>query len=165
MATSGRMRLTKILMQPRKKKKPQLLEAASKTRWNIVRGDTVQVIKKNHPDYGKQGNVMQVNRKADRVTIEGINLGVKRLKGNPNLGTKGRSIMKERSLHYSNVNLVDPVTGLPTRVSKRYLEDGSKVRVSKRSGAVIPRPDILTVRRNPLSQHIGDKDSVDADVW
>ena len=139
MATSGRMRLTKILMQPRKKKKPQLLEAASKTRWNIVRGDTVQVIKKNHPDYGKQGNVMQVNRKADRVTIEGINLGVKRLKGNPNLGTKGRSIMKERSLHYSNVNLVDPVTGLPTRVSKRYLEDGSKVRVSKRSGAVIPR--------------------------
>merc|ERR1712232_551921 len=94
---------------------------------------------------------MQVNRKADRVTIEGINLGVKRMKG--------------RSLHYSNVNLVDPVTGLPTRVSKRYLEDGSKVRVSKRSGAVIPRPDILTVRRNPLSQHIGDKDSVDADVW
>ena len=126
-------------MKPRNKRKPQLIEAAKKTRWNILRGDAVQVIERKHPEFGKQGTVMEVNRKADRVTIKGVNLGVKHVKGNPELGTKGRTIMKERSIHYSNVNLVDPVTGLPTRVYRKFLEDGTKVRVSKRSGAVIPR--------------------------
>ena len=135
----GRMRLTKILMQPRNKKKPQLIEAAKKTRWNILRGDTVQVIERKHPEFGKQGTVLEVNRKADRLTVKGVNLGVKHIKGNADLGTAGRRIMTERSMHYSNVNLVDPVTGLPTRVYRKFLEDGTKVRVSKRSGAVIPR--------------------------
>ena len=140
MATSlGRMRLTNILMQPRNKKKPQLIEAAKKKSWNIVRGDNVQVVNRKHPEFGKQGTVLEVNRKADRVTVKGVNLGVRHLKGNPDLGTKGRRIMKERSMHYSNVNLVDPVTGLPTRVSRKYLEDGTKVRIAKRSGAVIPK--------------------------
>ena len=57
--------------------------------------------------------------------------------------------MKERSIHYSNVNLVDPVSGLPTRISRKFLEDGTKVRIAKRSGAVIPRPEILQFRKSP----------------
>mmetsp|Transcript_27988 Transcript_27988/g.43508 ORF Transcript_27988/g.43508 Transcript_27988/m.43508 type:complete len:176 (+) Transcript_27988:109-636(+) len=162
---TGRMRLMKFLMAPKKKIKPQQREAEKKTRWNILRGDLVQVIRRGHDEFGKQGTVLHVNRKSDRVTIKGVNLGKMYLKGDPQQGIKGSTIMKERSMHYSNVNLVDPVTGLPTRVSRKYLEDGGKVRVSKRSGAIIPRPEILSIRKRPVSQHVGDKDTVDADAW
>ena len=50
--------------------------------------------------------------------------------------------MAEWSIHYSNLNLVDPVTGFPTMISWSYLEDRKKVRISKRSGAIIPKPEI-----------------------
>lgn len=74
--------------------------------------------------------------------------------------------MRERGIHYSSVNLVDPVTNLPTRISRKYLEDGTKVRVAKRSGAIIPRPEILAERRKPMRTNITDKDTTDdEDVW
>lgn len=144
--------------------KPQIREAQKKSKWNIVRGDTVQVIG-NHPESGKQGIVLEVNRKNDRVKVEGVNLYNKVVKGDPGRGIKSRTVQKERTMHYSNVNLVDPVTSLPTRILQRYLEDGSKVRVSKRSGAVIPRPEILSIRRKPVSQVVTDKDTTDEEVW
>ena len=68
----------------------------------------------------------------------------------------------ESPIHYSNVNLVDPVTGSPVRVSVRYLEDGTKVRVTRgrlASQSIIPRPDILTTRRKPRSSAVGSKDT------
>lgn len=159
-----RMKIMKYLMKSPSKPKPQLREAAKKTKWNILRGDTVQVIGK-HPERGKQGIVKVVNRKTDRVVIEGVNLAPKRIKGDPDRGIKGRTIQKERSIHYSNVNLVDPVTGLPTRVFRKYLEVGTKVRVAKRSGAIIPRPEILTIRKRPVSQIVTESDTVDEDAW
>mmetsp|Transcript_48945 Transcript_48945/g.72765 ORF Transcript_48945/g.72765 Transcript_48945/m.72765 type:complete len:181 (-) Transcript_48945:238-780(-) len=161
---SGRLKLTKLLMRSPKKPKPQLKEAEKKTRWNIVRGDKVQVIGK-HPEKGKQGIVLSVYRKADRVTIEGVNVRPRAMKGDPERGIKGKIKMEERSIHYSNVNLVDPVTGYPTRVTRKFLEDGTKVRVAKQSGAIIPRPDILGIRR-PVSQVVTDKCTVgDELVW
>uniref|UniRef100_A0A7S3V6A7 Large ribosomal subunit protein uL24 C-terminal domain-containing protein n=1 Tax=Chaetoceros debilis TaxID=122233 RepID=A0A7S3V6A7_9STRA len=146
--------------------KPAMKEAAKKTKWNILRGDTVQVIERKHPEFGKQGVVTVVDRRRDRVIIEGVNTGPKRQKANPDRGLAGRTIMKERSIHYSNVNLVDPVSGLPTRVSRKTLEDGSKVRVAKKSGAIIPRPEILKERRRPKSIASTVSDTSDADlVW
>jgi len=69
-------------------------------------------------------------------------------------------------MHYSNVNLVDPVTGLPTRVGRKVLEDGTKVRVAKKSGALIPRPEILLQRRRPKSATVtGSCTSGADDVW
>ena len=59
---------------------------------------------------------------------------------------------KQTPIHYSNVRLVDPVTRAPVRVSWRFLEDGSKVRVTvgkKASGSVVPRPEVLAQRRTP----------------
>ena len=50
-------------------------------------------------------------------------------------------VQKEFPIHVSNVNLVDPETGRATRVSTGYLEDGTKVRIAKKSGAVIPKPE------------------------
>jgi large subunit ribosomal protein L24 len=69
----------------------------------------------------------------------------------------------ERTLHYSKVNLVDPATGKPTRVYRKILEDGTKVRVAKKSGAIIPYP--IKDPPPPPSDIITDKDTVDADVW
>jgi ribosomal protein L24, bacterial/organelle len=147
--------------------KPQIKEAAKKTKWNILRGDTVQVIDRKHPEFGKQGIVTLVDRKRDRLIVQGINVAPKHIKPNPDLGRPvGRTVERERSLHYSNVNLVDPVTGLPTRVGRKILDDGTKVRVAKRSGAIIPRPEILTQRRRPRNMTVTESCTSDADaVW
>lgn len=72
---------------------------------------------------------------------------------------------REVSVHYSNVNLICPVTDLPTRISRKWLEDGTKVRVSKRSGAIIPRPEILTQRRRPKRESVGERETKMEDVW
>jgi hypothetical protein len=72
---------------------------------------------------------------------------IKRTEDNP-----GGVITVETPIHYSNVRLVDPVTKAPVRVGWRYLEDGSKVRVTKgsrASGSVVPRPALLAQRRAP----------------
>lgn len=144
--------------------KPSVREAAKKTKWNIVRGDKVQIIG-NHPEKGKQGIVTEVVREKDRVTVEGVNMGQRRYKGDADRGIKGQIVMKERSIHYSKVNLVDPVTGLPTRVYRKFLEDGTKVRISKKSGAVIPRPAVLTQRKKPLSSIVTESDTLDEEAW
>jgi large subunit ribosomal protein L24 len=60
--------------------------------------------------------------------------------------------------------LVDPTTGKATKVARKYLEDGTKVRVSKASGQVIPKPDLL-IDRKPRSSVLGLKDTAPADVF
>lgn len=163
---SARMRLTNILSKKGgpKRVKPYIQEAAKKTRWDILRGDKVQVIGK-HAEKGKQGVVIKVIRELDRVIVEGVNLGPKHIKGDPDRGIKGRMLQVERGVHYSKVNLVDPVTNQPTRIMKKVLEDGSKVRVSIKTGAVIPRPDILSFRKRPVSAIVTASDTLDDDVW
>ena len=162
---SGRAKLMKVLMSPNSSKlKPSLRDKPK--RWNIVRGDTVQVIQRNHPEYGKQGTVQTVIRAQNRIIVENVNLGARRIKGDAERGVKGQTVMKERSMHYSNVNLVDPVTGFPTRVSYSFLEDGTKVRISKRSGAIIPKPDVLKMKPPKSSITSEDSDTLnDEDVW
>lgn len=153
------------LMRPNRSKLKGYQKQPPPRRWNIVRGDTVQVIDRNHPEYGKQGVVSAVIREKMRVVIENVNLGPRRIKPDKERGVKGETIMTERSLHYSNVNLVDPVTGFPTKVTYSYLEDGTKVRVSKRSGAIIPKPDVWKdKRRNMLGSEESDT-TRDEDVW
>ena len=161
---ASRMKLMKVLFKPRKKLKPQLLEAAKKDKFNIVRGDQVQVIG-NHPERGKQGIVEKVLRDRDRVIVRGVNLGPMRIKGNPDRGIPGRVQEVPRAIHYSNVNLVDPVTKLPTRITKKILEDGTKVRVAKKSGAIIPKPEILKMRKRAKSSIVTESDTLDEDVW
>ena len=161
---SARQKIMRAIMKNTNDMKPQIREAKKKKRWDILRGDLVQVIG-GHKDSGKQGIVLEVIRKQDRVKVEGVNLYSKLVKGDPQKGTTDRFVQKEKTIHCSNVNLVDPVTKLPTRISRRYLEDGGKVRVAKKSGAVIPHPEILSVRKRPMRQVITDKDTRDEDVW
>lgn len=166
MSSAARNRLSRLAKTMGKvhKPKPQIEEAASRTRWDILRGDKVQVIG-SHPERGKQGIVTMVLRDRDRVFVEGVNLGKRCIKGDKDRGVPGKVIMKERTIHYSNVNLVDPVLGVPTRVSRQYLGTGEKVRIAKKSGAIIPRPDILTMRRKPRNSLVTESCTSDGDAW
>lgn len=68
----------------------------------------------------------------------------------------------ESAVHYSNVSLIDPVTNAPVKTSWRYLEDGSKVRITRgklASQSIVPRPEVLKQRRKPLPVEHGPKDT------
>ena len=83
---------------------------------------------------GQRGKVLKVDRENSRVVVEGINRvykHVKRSQKNP----QGGRLSKEASIDMSNVMLICPQTGKPTRVGVRYQADGSKERYSKKSGA------------------------------
>ena len=152
------------LMKAPKKYKAQLENKnALPKKWNLVRGDDVIVV--DGPCEGQRGIIQAVIRKMGRVVIEGVNVRPRKMKANPGVGLKAAVIDKPSSIHFSNVNLVCPVTNLPTRISHKYLSDGTKVRISKRSGAVIPRPEILTQRRRPKSLEFGENDTTAEDSW
>ena len=57
------------------------------------------------------------------------------------------------------------MTNKPTRITFSYLDDGTKVRVAKKSGAVIPRPEVLKYRKRPVSSIITESDTTEEDVW
>mmetsp|Transcript_28128 Transcript_28128/g.66054 ORF Transcript_28128/g.66054 Transcript_28128/m.66054 type:complete len:178 (-) Transcript_28128:1227-1760(-) len=167
MSSAARNRLSQIASRAAKfhKPKPQLREAAKKTQWNIVRGDTVQVIGRNHPERGKQGIVKKVLRDLDRVIVEGVNMGPRSIKGDKDRGIPGKVVQLERTMHYSNVQLVDPIQGVPTRIYKKILPSGEKVRISKKSGAIIPKPDVLKMRKKPISSVVTESCTSEDAAW
>ena len=72
----------------------------------------------------------------------------------------------EGPIHYSNVSLICPESGQPTRIKNGYLEDGSKVRVSQKSGAIIPKParsDLKLINRTK-NKEAGDMDTLPDNV-
>lgn len=105
-------------------------------------GDTVQVMRGE--DKGERGKVLRVDEATRKVLVEGINRvfkHVRRSQKNP----QGGRLEKEMPISVSNVMLLDPNSGQPTRVGVRYLDDGSKERYAKKSGASLgvispPRP-------------------------
>uniref|UniRef100_A0A7S1C4Y4 Large ribosomal subunit protein uL24c n=1 Tax=Bicosoecida sp. CB-2014 TaxID=1486930 RepID=A0A7S1C4Y4_9STRA len=129
-------------------------------KWRIVRGDTVEVV--SGRDRGKQGVVKRVLRKQNRIVVEGVNMVRKHVRADGQ--NAGGIFSVEAALHVSNVNLVDPVSGKPTRVAIREMEDGSRVRVAKRSGAIIPRPELLKARTTPRRASVGPKDTEAAEA-
>ena len=104
----------------------------------IRRGDTVAVI--SGKDSGKQGRVLRVEPKRNRLYVEGLNI-VKRhqrprsLKETQRGGKVGGVIEKEGPIHVSNVMIVDPKENKPTRISIERTAEGGRERVTKRSSA------------------------------
>jgi len=99
----------------------------------IKKGDRVVVI--TGKEKGREGQVLQVSPKDQRVLVAGVNMDKRHTRptqADPQGGIKN----KEATLHISNVALLDPKSGGPTRVGFR-IEDGKKVRVAKKSGEVI----------------------------
>jgi hypothetical protein len=80
--------------------------------------------------------------------VEGLNL-VKRHTPGQGQGQPGGIVTKEAPVPLSAVALLDPVQQVPTRIKWGFLEDGTKVRISSKSGAIIPKPDALKERRHP----------------
>ncbi|XBQ16211.1 MAG: 50S ribosomal protein L24 [Oceanicaulis sp.] len=99
----------------------------------IKKGDKVVVL--TGRDKGKTGEVVRVLPKEDRVVVSGVNT-VKRHQ-RPTQMSAGGIEEKDAPLHVSNVALVDPKTGEPTKVGFKIGKDGKKVRVAKKSGEVI----------------------------
>ncbi len=102
-------------------------------KFKIKKGDMVQVM--SGKDRGAKGHVLEIIRSKDRVIVEGVNIVKKRIKPtaeNPSGGIEE----KEAPIHISNVMLVDPKTGKPTRVGYKY-EGDKKIRYSKKSGEEI----------------------------
>ncbi len=109
---------------------------AERQRILIAKGDTVRVMRGE--DRGKEGTVIRVYPKTGRVTIEGINIAKRhRKQRNPN--EQAGIIDFPAPVHASNVMLLDPKKGNPTRVRVRIDSDGTKERISAKSGEAIPR--------------------------
>lgn len=103
-------------------------------KFHIKKGDTVYVNAGNYK--GKTGKVLSVIRDKDRVVVEGINMVSKHTKPNAK-APQGGIIKQEAGIHISNVQLLDPKTGKPTRVGIKRTEDGKAVRYAKKSGEEI----------------------------
>lgn len=84
-------------------------------------------------DRGQTGKILQVDREKNRVVVEGLNRVYKHVKKSQRNPQGGR-LSKEVGIDASNVAIVDPTTGKPTRIGVRILADGSKERYSKKSG-------------------------------
>ncbi len=97
----------------------------------IRRGDRVVVI--SGRSKGARGVVRAVDHKKHRVTIEGVNM-IKRHQRARSMQQQSSIIEREGPVHISNVMLLDPTTDEPTRVTFRRRDDGTMVRVSKRTG-------------------------------
>ena len=101
---------------------------------HIKKGDSVIVISGNSK--GQKGKVLEVQRKKNRAIVEGVNMMSKHTK--PNAQSPQGGIEKiEASVHISNLMMVDPSTGKPTRIGRKLNENNKLVRYSKKSGEEI----------------------------
>lgn len=108
----------------------------SKVKLHVRKGDEVVVI--SGKDRGKKGKILAAFPSEQRVLIEGINIVKRHTKPNAAY-PQGGIVEKEAPVHVSNVMLIDPKTSEPTRVGKKILKDGTKVRYAKKSGEVLDK--------------------------
>lgn len=100
----------------------------------IKKNDKVMVV--IGKDKGKSGKVLQVFPKENKVLVEKLNI-VKKAKRKTQQDQQGGFLEIEMPLHISNVMLIDKKTNQPTRFGAKILKDGTKVRISKKTGEVI----------------------------
>lgn len=101
---------------------------------HIKKGDTVYV--NTGEDKGKTGLVLEVQVEKQRAIVEGVNMVSKSTKPNAN-NPQGGIVKKEATIHISNLNVIDPKSGKPTRIGRIRNAEGKLVRVSKKSGEEI----------------------------
>ncbi|XP_040394945.1 39S ribosomal protein L24, mitochondrial [Cygnus olor] len=146
---------------PGQRRNKVFVEPVGRDEWKVFRGDTVQVLAGK--DAGKQALVTQVVRARNWVVVEGLNTHYRYI--NRLAKFSGTYIASEAPLLLSQVALVDPEDRKPTEVQWRYTEEGERVRVSLRTGRIIPLP--LRQRRDgvvPEQWIDGPKDTSVEDV-
>jgi len=98
----------------------------------IRKGDRVRVL--SGKDRGKEGVVMRAIPERDRVIVEGVNAAKKHQRPT-RMTMQGGIIDKDMPIHVSNVAVISPGDGRPTRIGYRFDEQGRKIRVCRRTGA------------------------------
>lgn len=101
---------------------------------NICKDDTVVVIRGKYK--GRRGRVLEVNRKTERVLVEGVNM-MKRHTRPTNRNQSGGIVEREAPIHVSNVMAWCESAGKPSKIVRKTLEDGSRVRVWKINGETL----------------------------
>ena len=101
---------------------------------HIKKGDMVYV--NAGDDKGKTGKVTKVFIDKKRAIVEGVNMVKKSTKPSAE-HPQGGFVEQEASIHISNLNVVDPKTGKPTRIGRKLGENGKLVRYAKKSGEEI----------------------------
>ena len=130
------MRILTYRKSERLKNRRRHEQNAERVRLHVTKGDTVRVMRGD--DKGKEGKVLRVYPKTGRITVEGVNIVKKHRKARRDNEQSG-IIDFPAPVHASNVMLVDPKSGEPTRVRARIDDDGTKERISVKSGDAIPR--------------------------
>lgn len=97
----------------------------------LKKGDQVRVISGKHR--GAEGKIISVLRDSNRVIVENINV-VKKTQRPTQQNPRGGFRDQELPIHASNVQIIDPETGEPTRIGYKVQPSGEKVRISRRSG-------------------------------
>ena len=101
---------------------------------HIKKGDTVVVL--SGESQGQKGKVLEVLAEKERAIVEGVNLASKHTKPNAD-HPQGGIVKQEAPIHISNLMVVDPSSGEPTRIGRKLNEKGKLVRYSKKSGEEI----------------------------
>ncbi|MFZ0280864.1 MAG: 50S ribosomal protein L24 [Bacteroidales bacterium] len=101
---------------------------------HIRKGDTVIVI--TGESKGQKGRILEVDRDKERAIVEGVNMVSKHTKPNAK-SPQGGILKKEAPVHISNLMLVDPASGKPTRIGRKLNGKNKLVRYSKKSGEEI----------------------------
>jgi large subunit ribosomal protein L24 len=122
--------------RPRAVNRKRHADNAERVKIHVTKGDTVRVVRGD--DKGKEGKVLKVFTKTGRVQIEGVNI-VKRHRKARRAEEQSQIMEFAAPIHASNVMLIDPKSGEPTRTRMRVDEDGTKERMSVKSGEAIPR--------------------------
>jgi large subunit ribosomal protein L24 len=112
---------------------------AERVKLHVKTGDTVQVMRGKEADKGKQGKVLRVYPKTGRVLVDGVNI-VKKHRRARRPEEQSGILEVPAPIAASKVMLLDPTTGAPTRTRKQVNADGTKTRVSVKSGAELAVP-------------------------
>lgn len=133
--------MARILTQRKTAKKRNVTRHAingERQKLHVGTGDTVRVVRGD--DKGKEGKILRVLPKTGRVVVEGVNIVKKHRKARTQ-NEEGGIISMEAPVHVSNVMLLDPKDpNTVTRTKRRVDADGTKERLSVKSGEPIPRP-------------------------
>ncbi|XP_056269570.1 probable 39S ribosomal protein L24, mitochondrial [Pseudoliparis swirei] len=144
-----------------KKRRKVFVEPLAPADWSVLKGDTVQIL--TGKDQGKQGKVIQVFRHRNWVILEGLNTHHRYIGKTEDY--RGTYIASEAPIMLRDVALIDPSDRKPTNVQWKFTEEGDRVRVSLRTGRIIPKP--VVERRDgivPQQWKDGPKDTSPEDT-
>jgi large subunit ribosomal protein L24 len=130
-------------------KKLQRIQPIASKDWHLVKGDQVAVTGVQVKEGNSRGRIIEVDRKWNRVWVEGSNLRTRTIAATT--AATGSTVKLESPIHMSNIQLIDPSNNQPTRIKHAYTEDGVRVRVSKSTGVIIPKPENKPLRTFPLN--------------